>query len=326
MRISSIFQSLFSASLIALAAAQPVMAQDYPNKLVTLVIPFAPGGTAELIGRAVAKSMEKHLGTTVIVNLRAGAGGNIGAAYVAQTAPADGYTILLGSASLSSNASLMKLSFDPRKDLLPVAGICIVPNILLVSANSPYKTFPELLAAARKNPDKLTFGSSGPGTSSHLAGELLKATTGVRILHIPYKGSGLVYQDLIPQRVDMLFDLQGSALGNIKGGLVRPLATTAARRSSSLPNVPTIAESGYPGFENGSWIGFMVRSGTPPDIAAKIERATVQALQDPAIRQRFETIGAEPIPASSVEFGKYVQNEMDRWQQMVKDGRLERVQ
>ncbi|MGE4240051.1 Bug family tripartite tricarboxylate transporter substrate binding protein [Ramlibacter sp.] len=325
MRLSTFLRPLL-ASLIAVGSVFPAAAQDFPTRPVTLVIPFAPGGTAELIGRAVGKSMERHLGTTVVVDLRAGAGGNIGAAHVAQTAAADGYTILLGSASLASNASLMKLTFDPRKDLQPVAGICIVPNILLVSANSPYKTLPDLLAEARRNPDKLTFGSSGPGTSSHLAGELLKAATGTRLVHVPYKGSGLVYQDLIPQRVDMLFDLQGSALANIKGGLVRPLVTTAARRSSSLPDVPTVAESGFPGFENGSWIGFMVRTGTPPDIAAKIERATILALQDPAIRERFATIGAEPIPAPSAEFGKYVLGEMDRWEKMVKEGRLQRAQ
>jgi tripartite-type tricarboxylate transporter receptor subunit TctC len=307
-------------------ADQAAWAQAYPNRVVTVVVPFAPGGTAELVGRAMAQEMQKHLGGTIIVDLKPGAGGNIGADYVARTAKPDGYTILLGSSSLASNASLMKMNFDPRKDLVPVAGIGMVPNILVVGANSPYKSLADLLAAARKDPGKLTFGSSGPGTSSHLSGELFKASTSVSILHVPYKGSGQVYPDLIASRVDMLFDLQGSALANIKGGSVRPLATTAARRSKSLPNVPTVAESGYPGYENGSWLGFMVPANTPLDVIAKIESATAKALQDPGIRQRLEQIGAEPIPVPSAEFGQYIRRDMERWEKMVKEGRLERFQ
>lgn len=307
-------------------AHQAVSAQDYPNRVVTLVVPFAPGGTAELVGRAMAQEMQKHLGGNIIVDLKPGAGGNVGADYVARTAKPDGYTILLGSSSLASNASLMKMNFDPRKDLMPVAGIGMVPNILVVSASSPYKSLADLLAAAREAPDKLTFGSSGPGTSSHLSGELFKAVTGVKILHVPYKGSGQVYPDLIASRVDMLFDLQGSALANIKGGSVRPLATTAARRSKSLPDVPTIAESGYPGYENGSWLGFMVPAGTPTEIVAKIENATAKALQEQSIRERLEQIGAEPIPVPASKFGEYVRQDMARWEKMVKEGRLQRFQ
>ncbi len=312
---------------LAMAAALPAAtqaAEDYPSKPVTFIVPFAPGGTAEIVGRTLANEMQKTLGVTTVVELKPGAGGNIGAEYVAKLAKPDGYTVLLGSSSLASNASLMKLNFDPMKDLVPVAGIGIVPNILIVSANAPYNTVKDLIAAAKAQPNKLTFGSSGPGTSSHLSGELFKAVTQTEILHVPYKGSGQVYPDLISGRVTMLFDLQGSALANIKGGLVKPLATTAARRSKSLPEVPPIAESGYPGYENGSWLGFMVPAGTPPEVIAKLEAATAKALQSDSVKQRLEQIGSEPIPVKTAEFGKYVQNDAARWQKMVKEGRLQR--
>jgi tripartite-type tricarboxylate transporter receptor subunit TctC len=299
-------------------------AQDWPSKPVTFIVPFAPGGTAEIVGRTLANEMQKTLGVTTVVELKPGAGGNIGAEYVAKLAKPDGYTVLLGSSSLASNASLMKLNFDPMKDLVPVAGIGIVPNILVVSSQAPYKSLKELIAAAKAQPNKLTFGSSGPGTSSHLSGELFKATTQTDIMHIPYKGSGQVYPDLISGRVTMLFDLQGSAMSNIKGGLVKPLATTAGRRSKSMPDVPTVAESGYPGYENGSWLGFMVPAGTPPDVIAKLEAATAKALQSDAVKQRLEQIGSEPIPVAGNDFGKYVRNDAARWEKLVKEGRLQK--
>jgi tripartite-type tricarboxylate transporter receptor subunit TctC len=314
------------ASLVGLAllGSSAAHAQEWPSKPVTFIVPFAPGGTAEIVGRTLANEMQKTLGVTTVVELKPGAGGNIGAEYVARLSKPDGYTVLLGSSSLASNASLMRLNFDPMKDLAPVAGIGIVPNILVVSAQAPYRNVKELIAAAKAEPGKLTFGSSGPGTSSHLSGELFKATTQTEITHVPYKGSGQVYPDLISGRVTMLFDLQGSAMSNIKGGLVKPLATTASRRSKSLPDVPTVAESGFPGYENGSWLGFMVPAGTPPDVIAKLEAATAKALQSEAVKQRLEQIGSEPIPVASNEFGKYVRNDAARWEKMVKEGRLQK--
>ncbi len=317
------FNRIALAALLFTAVAG-ANADTFPGRTVTFVVPFAPGGTAEIVGRTVAMEMQKTLGVTTIVELKPGAGGNIGAEFVAKTAKPDGYTVLLGSSSLASNASLMKLNFDPVKDLAPVAGIGMVPNILVVSSTSPYKTLKDLLDAAKKEPGKLTFGSSGPGTSSHLSGELFKAATNVDLLHVPYKGSGQVYPDLIAGRVTMLFDLQGSALANIKGGLVRPLATTAAQRSKSLPEVPTIAESGFKGYENGAWLGFLVPAGTPPQVVAKLEEATAKALQSDTVRQRLEQIGAQPIPVPAGDFGRYMKADADRWAKMVKDGRLQR--
>jgi tripartite-type tricarboxylate transporter receptor subunit TctC len=315
-----------SGALLALVCAATAAAQPFPNRAITLIVPFAPGGTAEIIGRAMAQEMQKPLGAPMIVELKPGAGGIVGSEFVAKQARPDGYTMLLGSASLASNVSLMKMSFDPRKDLAPVAGVGMVPNILVVGHDAPFKTLAEVINAGKANPGKLTFGSSGPGTSSHLSGELFKATTGVDLLHVPYKGSGQVYPDLISGRVDMLFDLQGSALGQIKGGKVRPLATTAARRSKALPAVPTIAESGYPGYENGSWIGFFVPAGTPQEAIARLEDATAKALQTEAIQQRFEQMATDPIPVATADFGRYFQSDVRRWEKLVADGRLQRLQ
>jgi tripartite-type tricarboxylate transporter receptor subunit TctC len=323
MRAWNLFRLAILVGILVTSHAT-ALAETFPSRPITFIVPFAPGGTAELVGRTVALEMQKALGVSTIVELKPGAGGNIGAQYVAKSAKPDGYTVLLGSSSLASNASLMDLNFNPMKDLLPVAGIGIVPNILVVAADSPYKTLKDLLTAARNDPNKLTFGSSGLGTSSHLSGELFKAVTHTEILHVPYKGSGAVYPDLIGGRVTMLFDLQGSALSNINGGLVRPLATTAARRSKSLPDVPTIAESGFPGYENGSWLGFLVPAGTPPGVTATLERATATALKAESVRQRLEQIGAEPIPVPSTEFGRYMLTDTARWEKMVKEGRLKK--
>jgi tripartite-type tricarboxylate transporter receptor subunit TctC len=221
-------------------------AQSFPTRPVSMVVPYAAGGSADVVGRLVAAEMAKVLGQNVIIDMRPGAGGNIGADLVARSARADGYTMLLGSLSLSTNPSLMKLSFDPRKDLVAVAGLANLPNLMVTGVDSPYKSIKEVIAAARQQPGKLSFGSSGPGTSSHLAGELLKIAADIDMIHVPYKGSGAVYPDLMSGRVNFLFDLAGSAVGQVQGGKVRALATTSSRRSAALPDVPTIAESGFP--------------------------------------------------------------------------------
>lgn len=296
-------------------------ADAYPDKPIRFVVPFAPGGTAELVGRVAAEELSKQLKTNVIVELRPGAGGNIGAEYVAKAAP-DGYVILLGSASLASNISLMKMNFDPRKDLVPVAGIAMVPNIMEVGKDSPFKSVADVLAYAKQHPGKLTFGSSGQGTSSHLSGELFKAVTGADILHVPYKGSGQVYPDLISGRVDLLFDLQGSALTQIKSGNTRALATTGPRRSASLPDVPTIAELGYPKYENGSWLGIMAPTGTPAPIVKRLADAMEASLKSPVLQQRISEIGGEPIPVQTAAFAQYFLTDVARWQKLVESGSL----
>lgn len=318
-----LFVTLLMLTFTGISYAQAQAA--YPTKPITIIVPFAPGGTAEIVGRLIAQGIQKNIGETVIVDLKPGAGGNIGAEYVARSRP-DGYTILLGSSSLASNASLMKLNFDPAKELVGVLGIGIFPNVVLVGTNSQFKNLKDLVSFAKTNPDKLTFGSSGLGTSSHLSGELFKNAAGIELRHIPYKGSGLVYPDLVSLRVDLLFDLQGSALSNINGGMVRPLAVTSSKRSLSLPDVPTIAESGYPGYENGSWLGLMVPAGTPKNVIDKIEGAGLKALKDESVIQRLIQIGSQQIPSSQVDFNKYFLKDIAYWSKVISEGKIEKPQ
>jgi tripartite-type tricarboxylate transporter receptor subunit TctC len=302
------------------------LAQNFPTRPVTMIVPYAAGGSAEVVGRFVANDMSKILGQNVIVELRPGAGGNIGAELVAKSARPDGYTMLIGSLSLSANVALMKLNFDPRKDLAAVAGLATLPNLMVTGADSPLRTIKEAIAAARAKPGQLTYGSSGPGTSSHLTGELLMAAANLELIHVPYKGSGAVYPDLIGGRVNFLFDLMGSALGHVQGGKVRALATTSSRRSAALPDVPTIAESGFPGFEFGAYLALFVPAGTPKDVISRLEEAAAKSIQMPAMRERLAQMAAEPVPASAEGFQKYFADDVERFLRLVREGRLKPLQ
>jgi tripartite-type tricarboxylate transporter receptor subunit TctC len=267
--------------------------------------------------------MSKTFGHNVILELKPGAGGNIGAELVAKAARADGYTILLASLSLSSNVSLMKLNFDPRKDLVAVAGIATLPNLMVTSADGSIRSVKEAIAAARQKPGELTFGSSGPGTSSHLTGVLLMAAAGIELTHVPYKGSGAVYPDLISGRVSFLFDLAGSAMGHVQGGKVRALATTSNRRSAALPDVPTIAESGFPGFEFGAYLAVFAPSATPRETIAILEDAVSKAIQVPMVKERLALTAAEPVPVSAAGFQKYFNDDVERFTRLVREGKLQ---
>jgi len=311
---------LGGAIVIGAASAQ---AQNFPARPISMIVPYAAGGSADVIGRLVAAEMSKTLGHNVVLELKPGAGGNIGAELVARAARADGYTILLGSLSLSSNPSLMKLNFDPRKDLVAVAGIATLPNLMVTSADGPIRSFKEAIAAARQRPGELTFGSSGPGTSSHLTGELLKAAAGLDMTHVPYKGSGAVYPDLIAGRVTFLFDLAGSAMGFVQGGKVRALATTSSRRSPALPDVPTIAESGFPGFEFGAYLAVFAPAATPKEAIGILEDAMAKAIQAPAVKERLTLIAAEPVPVSAAGFQKYFNDDVERFARLVREGKIQ---
>lgn len=310
------------ASTLVLGAAG-ALAQSFPSRPISMIVPYAAGGSADVVGRLVAAEMAKTLGHNVVLELRPGAGGNIGAELVAKTARADGYTILLGSLSLSSNVSLMKLNFDPRKDLVAVAGIATFPNLMVTAVDGPYQSLKEAIAAARKRPGELTFGSSGPGTSSHLTGELLKAAAGIDLTHVPYKGSGAVYPDLMSGRVNFLFDLAGSAMGYVQGGKVRALATTSSRRSASLPDVPTIAESGFPGFEFGAYLAVFAPAATPKEAIAVLEDAIGKAIQAPIVKERLALTAAEPVPVSAAGFQKYFNDDVERFAGLVREGKLQ---
>lgn len=302
------------------------LAQSFPSRPVTMVVPFAAGGSADVVGRLVAAEMSKTLGHNVVIDLRPGAGGNIGAEMVAKTARADGHTILLASLSLSSNPSLMKLNFDPRKDLVAVAGIATFPNLMVTAADGPFRSIKDVIAAARQQPGILTFGSSGLGTSSHLAGELFKAAAGIDMTHVPFKGSGAVYPDLMAGRINFLFDLAASAMGFIQGGKVRALATTSSRRSASLPDVPTIAESGFPGFEFGAYLALFAPAATPKDAIAVLEDAVAKAIQQPAVQERLALSGAEAVPVSSAGFQKYFNDSVERFARLVREGKIKPLQ
>jgi tripartite-type tricarboxylate transporter receptor subunit TctC len=308
------------------AASTGAMAQAFPTRPITMIVPYAPGGSADVVARPVAAEMSKALGQNVVVELRPGAGGNIGAEYVAKSARPDGYTILLASLSLATNVSLMKLSFDPRKDLTAIGGICTFPNVLIVSSQDPARSLQDIVARARAEPGKLTYGSSGPGTSSHLAGELLSAAATIQLVHVPYKGSGAVYPDLIARRITMLFDLMGSASGHIKGGQVKALATTGARRAAALADVPTFAESGFPGFEFGAWLGLFAPDETPKKALARLEEAMLAAIGTPEMKARFAQLGGEPIPARAAQFWKFFNEDVERYARLVREGKVKPIQ
>lgn len=313
-------------ALLLAACAASAFGQAFPTRPITLIVPYAAGGSADVVARPVAAEMGKLLGENVVVELRPGAGGNIGAEYVARSARPDGYTILMASLSLATNVSLMKLSFDPRKDLAAIGGITTFPNVLLVSSQDPARSLQDIVERARKEPGKLTYGSSGPGTSSHLAGELLSAAANIQLVHVPYKGSGAVYPDLIARRVTMLFDLAGSASGHIKGGQVKPLAMTGAHRANALPEVPTFAESGFSGFEFGAWLGLFAPNETPKEALARLEDAMLKSIQTPEMKNRLAQLGGEPIPAHAAEFWKFFNDDVERYARLVREGKVKPIQ
>ncbi len=298
-------------------------AQTYPTKPVTMIVPFAAGGTADVMGRVFGVHLAEALGQNVIFEIKAGAGSMIGSEYVARATP-DGYTILLTGNPIAINVALMNLAFDPRKDLIPVAGVVGFALTMVTSASAPHKSVADVIKASKGG--HLTFGSSGPGTISHLSGELFKSLANVDMTHVPYKGSGAVYPDLIAGRVSLLFDVSGSAIGYIKSGKVRPLAVTSSERSKALPNVPTLAEQGVSGYEALAWFGVFAPAGTPPAVVKVLEQAVNKVVQLPAFAARLDQWGGYPLPAQSAEdFTRYYRAEVQRWEGLVREGAVKRL-
>jgi tripartite-type tricarboxylate transporter receptor subunit TctC len=300
-------------------------AQSFPERPLTLVVPFTPGGTIDVLARALAPELSRELGQTVVIDTRPGAGGNVGAAYVALQSRPDAHTLLFTGAGLASSVSLNALSFDPVRDLTPVAGVGAMPSLVVVSPHSPHRDLASLLAAARAKPGTLTYGSAGPSTGSHLAGALLAAAAGVELVHVPYRGAGPAYPDLVAQRIDLMLDIMASSIGQVQQGTVRALATTSARRSEALPDLPTVAEAAVPGYEFVTWIGLFIRAGAPEASARRLEEAVLQAIETPAMRERLRLSSAEPIPADAEGFARYFREDVERWAGMVRAGRLERA-
>jgi tripartite-type tricarboxylate transporter receptor subunit TctC len=314
---------------IALAAitfiATPVSAQSaWPNKPVRIVVPFAPGGTTDILARAVAPELAKAFGQPFVVDNRAGAGGNVGADLVAK-APADGYTLLMGTVGTHGiNKSLYaKMPFDPQKDFAPVTLVAGVPNVMVMNTEKAAKlginNVADFVRYAKANPGKLSMASSGNGTSIHLAGELFKSQNGIFMTHIPYRGSGPALLDMIGGNVDVMFDNLPSAMPQIKGGKLKAFAVTSAERSGAMPDLPTVEEAGkLKGFEASSWFGLLAPAGTPPEIVSRIQQEVAKALATPAIKEKMLAQGAIPSGNTPQEFARLIDSEIRKWAQVVK--------
>lgn len=309
---------LIFALALALGFAAPAKAQEWPARNVTIIVPFTAGGTADLFARHVANHFQQKFGTAFVVENRAGAGGNLGAAAVAKAAP-DGYTLLLGTVSTHAiNPYLYsKLPFDAQKDFQPVSLIARLPNMLVVNPKIPAKNVNELIAYLKANPDKLSYGSSGVGTSIHLAAELFKIKTGTQMTHIPYRSSNEIMQNLTGGHIDLAFDNITLAWPQAKAGTLRALAVSSLERSPSAPDVPTVAET-LSGFDATSWHGLFAPAGTPKPIVDKMSAEMKRLLETPDTIAKFTEIGAVPSPMTPDQFAEFISGERTKWAEVVK--------
>ena len=302
-----------------LAVATPAAAQSYPTKPITIVVPFPAGGTTDILARIVGQGLSKELGQPVVIDNRGGAGGNIGGALAAK-APADGYTLFMGTVGTNAiNAALYKkMPFDHVKDFQPLSRVAMVPNLLVAHPSQPFKNVKELIAYAKANPGKLNFASSGNGTSIHLSGELFKSMTGIEMVHVPYKGSAPAVADLLGGQTAIMFDNMPSAIQHVRAGKLRPIAVTTAKRSPELPDVPTIAEAGVPGYDATSWFGLFTTAGTPEPVVSRLHGALMKVLADPEVKKQIAGQGAEPIAEKPEQFAAFIAAETTKWAKVVK--------
>ena len=311
-------RTAIAATAAAALVPGAARAQAWPNKPIRWVVPFPPGGAMDAIARTLGEKAGKTLGQPFVIENKPGAGGNIGADYVAKQ-PGDGYTMMITSIGMATNKPLYsKLNYDPIKDFAPVSLLAVVPNVLVTNATQPdVKTARDVIAAARKAPGKLTYASAGNGTSIHLAGEVFTSLAQVEMLHIPYKGSGPAVSDLLGGQINYMFDSITSARPHIESGKLRALGVTTAKRSSTLPNVPTLAEAGVPGYEVSPWFAVFMPAATPKAIVSKLNKALLDAMKDPEVAKRFETIGAEPVGSTPDELAQHLARESERWTQLI---------
>ena len=307
------------AGIALIVGTGPAPAADYPTKPIRLVVPFPPGGTTDILARAVAQKLSETWNQQVIVDNRPGAGGNIGSDLVAKAAP-DGYTLVMGTVGTHAiNPNLYaKMPYDHVKDFAPVILVAGVPNVLVVNPSLPVHSVKELIDYAKANPGKLNFASSGNGTSIHLSGELFKTMAGVQMTHVPYKGSAPALADLMGGQVQLMFDNLPSSLGLIKGGKLRAVAVTSTTRAAALPDVPTIAESGLPGFEASSWFGLLAPAGTPHDVVGKLNGVVAAWLATPEAKDKLLAQGAIAAGGSPEAFAKHIESETSKWAKVVK--------
>jgi tripartite-type tricarboxylate transporter receptor subunit TctC len=304
---------------LALCTGLAPAADSYPSRPVTLVVPFAAGGSTDLIARIIAEKMTEDLGQTVIVENKAGAGGNIGAAAVATSDP-DGYTILMGTiATHALNPAIMKdMPYDPVKDFAPISLLVLVPNVLEVNPALPVKSVQELIALLKSKPGEYSYASSGIGTPLHLSGELFKSLAGVDMVHIPYRGAGPALNDVVAGQVPIMFDNLPSSTQFIKAGTLRALAVTTKTRSASFPDLPTMEEAGVPGYETYTWNALFAPAGTPQAVVDRLNASAVKAVKDPALQPRLADLSATVVGSTADELGQHVVLELARWAPIVK--------
>ena len=307
------------ALLLPLLLITTAHAQSWPSKPLRIIVPFAPGGSTDIFARLLGERMAAVLGQSVIIDNRAGAAGNIGADAVAKAAP-DGYTLLMATTGvLAINQALYKnMSYDAAKELDPLVFVASITNVLIVSAESTLKSAADVLATAKQAPGKLSFASSGAGSSTHMSAELFKTMAGVDLLHVPYKGSGPAMLDLIAGRVSLMFENMPGAVPHMKAGRVRALAQTGQKRSPALPEIPTVAEAGVKGYESLSWSGIALPVGVPKEVMARLNREINTILAQPEMRQKLGEQGAESVGGSPEAFAQHVRQERDKWAGVVR--------
>ena len=308
---------------LAFACASTQVHAAWPDKTVSIVVPYAPGGTADALARLIAQQLGPRLKTPVVVLNKAGASGIIGQSAVAQAA-ADGYTVLYDATPLSINPHLQKLPYDPEKDLQPVTLVGVTPMLVAVPKNSPFNTLQDLISAAKQAPGKLTFGSGGQGTVQYMGAELFSQGAGIKLVHVPYKSGGPALMAIAGGEIDLGFGNLPALSGQVKNGLVKPLAITSAARNPAFPNVPTISESGVKGYESLEWNGMFVPGATPADIASQLSTAVRDVLAQPDIRAKFESLGSRIVASSPEEFRKFFAAELARWAATVKSAGIQK--
>ena len=311
---------LLGATVLAVAVlVPPAAASDYPDRPVRLVVPFPAGGGADVLARTIMPRVAQILGKAIVIDNRPGAGGNVGAEVVARAAP-DGYTLLYGTNGTHAiNRSLYgSLPFDPVRDFSPVSRMTLIAALMVVNPDLPVTSVGELIQYAKAHPGRINFASAGNGTTSHLAGELFRSMTGIDIVHVPYRGGALAAADVVGGQVQMMIDVMPNVAPLAKGGKLRGLAVTTARRFPSAPEYPTIAESGVPGFEVSAWDGILAPAGTPPAVVDKLNAAIRQALEDPQVREALLARGAQPVAGTPDDFARHIATETEKWARVVK--------
>jgi len=309
-------------TLALIATGHNVQAQNWPAKPISLVVPFPSGGTTDVLARAIGQELSVALGQPVVVESKPGAGSTLGADYVAKAKP-DGHTLLMGAVHHTIASSVYKkLPYDFQKDLAPISIVAMVPNVLAINTAIPAKNVSELLALAKAQPGKYSFGSNGNGTAQHLIGAQFESMGGVELLHVPYKGSGPLTTDLLGGQIQMSFDTITPVLPHIKAGKLRALAVTTGKRSAALPDVPTLDEAGLKGFDLGTWFGLLAPAGTPTPIVERLSQEVARIVARPDFRKKLEDIGANPVGNTSAQMARQIKEDTDRFAKLVKDAKV----